>query len=64
MLDYFDMMSNGAMYKLRVTDLIPDALTCGGVLSLWSALLAGLRSALRADSTCELMFSVIQPLVI
>jgi len=26
---------------LRVTDLIPDVLSCGGVLLLWSALSCG-----------------------
>ena len=31
----------GNISKLRVTDLIPDALSCGGVLLLWSALSCG-----------------------
>ena len=29
------------LYQLRVTDLIPDALSCGGVLLPWSALRRG-----------------------
>ena len=29
------------LYQLRVTDLIPDALSCGGVLLPWSALSCG-----------------------